>query len=49
MDKLKPPAKNDMFDERLAKIEALVNKIVDHINDQIVTEAVAEIEEPNGD
>jgi len=32
MEKIPPPAKNEMFDERLAVVEAKINEIVNFIN-----------------
>ena len=53
MEKIPPPAKNDMFDERLAIVEAKVNEIVEFVNGVSATAIDADPEldeqEPNGD
>ena len=46
IEKIKPPAKNEMFDERLALIEAKVNEIVEFINAIMLNDTA--VEEDNG-
>ncbi len=51
MEKIRPLGKNEMHNEYLIEVKAKMDEIVDHINEQIVVDAVGkdDEEEPNGD